>query len=159
MKRLSLFCLASLLVIAFGISVSPGNSWAAYGDFLSSNNSGGLLQPTKVVVDQANGDVYVTDAVNKAVKKYDKNGTYQSAFSLSVSGTPVGIALTPTNIFVGDSVNDCVWIYNRTGALADLSGTGTSHKLGGADRRRDIHAQYRDGRPFRADIRCRRRQR
>lgn len=132
MRRSNLLYLAGMLVIALGLMGVPKAGWAAYGDYLSTISAGSLNQPAKVAVDQANGDVYVTDAGNKVVKKYDKNGNYISGFSLSVSGTPVGIAVNSTNIFVGDSTNKCVWIYNKSGALTDLTMTGSSHKLGGA---------------------------
>jgi len=130
MRRRDLLYLAGMLVVVLGFLASPSNSWAAYGDYISTISTGSLNQPAKVAVDQSGGDVYVTDAGNKLVKKFNYAGTYQSSFS--VSGTPVGIAVTATNIFVGDDTNDCVWIYNKSGVLADLSGTGTSHKLGGA---------------------------
>lgn len=132
MRRLNLLYLAGMLVIALGLMVVPKAGWAAYGDYLSTISTGSLNQPSKVAIDQANGDVYVTDSGSMAVKKFDKTGNYVSGFSLTVSGTPVGIAVNSTNIFVGDSTNKCVWIYNKSGVLADLSGTGTSHKLGGA---------------------------
>lgn len=132
MKRFDLLYLVGALAITLGLMASPSPGWAAYGDYLSSITSGSLNQPAKVAVDQSNGDVYVTDAGNKMVKKYDKGGNYISTFSLALTGAPVGIAVDSTNIFVGDSTNKCVWIYNKSGAYADLSGTGTSHKLGGA---------------------------
>jgi len=132
-RRSNLLGLVGMLVIMLGFIVVPTVGWAAYGDLLTTINSGGLSQPAKIAVDSANGDVYVTDAGNKKVNKYDKSGNYNAAFSLSVSGTPVGIAVTANNILVGDDTNNCVWIYNKsTGALADLTGTVTSHKLGGA---------------------------
>jgi len=131
-RRSNLLYLAGILAVVFGLMAAPSSGWAAYGDYLSTITSGGLSQPAKVAVDQANGDVYVTDSGNKAVKKYSSAGAYVSSFTLSVSGTPVGIAVTASNIFVGDDTNNCVWIYNKSGVLADLSGTGTSHKLGGA---------------------------
>ncbi len=138
MRRLELFCLAGLLVVVLGVSISPVKSWANYGDFVTTfpnqtSVGGALLQPTKVAVDPANGNVYVTDDegnVNR-VKEYDKGGNFLSSFI--VNGTPVGIAVDANNIFVGDSTNKCVWIYNKSGALTDLTGTGTSHKLGGAN--------------------------
>ncbi len=93
MRRLNLLYLAGMLVIALGLMGVPSAGWAEYGDYLSTISTGGLNQPSKVAVDQANGDVYVTDAGNKAVKKYDKDGNHVSGFSLAVSGTPVGIAV------------------------------------------------------------------
>ena len=138
MRRLGLFCLAGLLVVVFGISLSPAKSWAAYGDFITTfpnqtSIAGALLQPTKIAVDPANGNVYVTDDEGNVnvVKEYDKSGNFLSSFT--VSGTPVGIAVDANNIFVGDSTNKCVWIYNKSGVYADLTCTGTSHKLGGPD--------------------------
>ncbi len=133
MRRVGLFCLAGLLVVVFGVSIGPVNSWAAgYGTYTTAISSGSLMQPDKIAVDPANGDIYVTDAGGNgyAVRKYDKNYNYQ--FSFSVSGSPVGIAVNTNNIFVGDSTNKCVWIYDKTGALTNLSGTGSTNKLGGA---------------------------
>ena len=133
MRRLGLFCLAGLLAVVFGVSISPVKSWAAgYGTYTTAISSGNLLQPDKIAVDQANGDIYVTDAGggSYAVRKYDKNYNYQLSFS--ISGSPVGIAVDTSNIFVGDSTNKCVWVYDKTGALTNLPGTGSSHKLGGA---------------------------
>ena len=128
MRRLGLFCLAGLLVVVFGISLSPAKSWAAYGDFITTfpnqtSVAGALLQPTKIAVDPANGNVYVTDDEGNVnnVKEYDKNGNFLSKFV--INGTPVGIAVDANNIFVGDSTNKCVWIYDKTGALTNLSGT------------------------------------
>lgn len=132
MRRLNLLYLAGLVVIALCMANPNPASAALYGDYLSTISTGNLNQPAKVAVDQANGDVYVTDAGNKQVKKFDKNGNYAATFTLTVAGTPVGIAVNANNIFVGDSTNKCVWIYDKNGNLADLSGTGTSHKLGGA---------------------------
>ena len=137
MRRLNLLYLAGLVVVAFCLMAKPTPSFAVnYGDYLSTitvpSPNEPLNQPAKVAVDQANGDVYVTDSGNKKVKKFDKNGNYVAAFSLAVAGTPVGIAVNANNIFVGDDTNDCVWVYDKNGALADLAGTGTSHKLGGA---------------------------
>jgi len=132
MRRAYLLYLAGLLVAFMGLLAGPTAGMAAYGDYGSTVSAGGLNQPAKVAVDSANGNVYVTDAGNKAVKRYNYLGTYDSGFALLVAGTPVGIATNGTNIFVGDDTNNCVWIYDMNGALADLSGTGTSHKLGGA---------------------------
>ena len=136
MRRLNLLYLAGLVVVALSMARPSPALAVNYGDYLStitvSSPNEPLNQPAKVAVDQANGDVYVTDSGNKKVKKFDKNGNYVAAFSLTVAGTPVGIAVNGNYILVGDSTNKCVWIYNKSGALADMSGTGTSHKLGGA---------------------------
>lgn len=132
MRRAYLLYLAGLLVAMFSLLAGPSVSQAAYGDYISTISTGGLNQPAKVAVNSVNGDVYVTDAGNKAVKRYGYDGSYDSSFSLAISGTPVGIATNGTNIFVGDDTNNCVWIYDMNGGLADLYGTGTSHKLGGA---------------------------
>ncbi len=129
MRRLGLFCLAGLLVVVFGVSIGPAKSWAAgYGTYTTAISSGNLLQPDKIAVDSANGDIYVTDAGggDYAVRKYDKNYNYQ--FSFSISGSPVGVAVDTNNIFVGDSTNKCVWIYDKTGVLTNLPGT-TGNKL------------------------------
>src|SRR5512135_2061563 len=127
--RSTLLYLAAVVVAALGLLAGPSAGWAAYGDFVG--NVGTLSQPAKVAVDSATGDVYVTDAGAKSVKKYDKSGNLVTAFTLNVNYVPVGIAVNSTNIFVGDDTNDCVWIYNKSGTLADLLGTGGTHKLGG----------------------------
>lgn len=132
MRRAYLLYLAGLLVAMFSLLAGPSVSVAAYGDYISTISTGGLNQPAKVAVNSITGDVYVTDAGNKAVKRYSYNGSYDSSFSLSVSGTPVGIATNGTNIFVGDDTNNCVWIYDMNGDLADLGSTGTTHKVGGS---------------------------
>lgn len=130
MRRANLLYLAGLLAAIMGLLAIPASGVAAYGDYVGSISGGSLNQPAKVA---ASGDyVYVTDAGNKVVKRFlASSGSYDSGFSLPVSGTPVGIAANGTNILVGDDTNDCVWIYDMSGAATDLSGTGTSHKLGG----------------------------
>ncbi len=136
MRKLNLLLLAGVLAITLGIMTSPSAGWAAYGGWLSSISSGSLNQPAKVAVDKTNGTVYVTDAGNKMVKRYTRDVntgayTYDASFSLTVSGTPVGLAVTDEYIFVGDDTNDCVWVYNKNGAFDDCYYTGTTHKLDG----------------------------
>jgi Bacterial TSP3 repeat len=137
MRGAKLHYLIGALVALVGLLAVPMTGMAAYAGHLSTISSGSMNQPAKLAVDY-NGNVYVTDAGNKAVKRYDSSGTYDSGFSLSVSGTPVGIGIvynadnTVNKILVGDDTNNCVWIYDSNGALSDLPTTGSSHKLGGA---------------------------
>ena len=132
--RSTLIYLVAVMVVALGLLGGPSSGWSAYyGDYLGSISGGGLNQPAKAAVDAADGSIYVADAGNKAIKKYNSDGSVATGFSITMTGTPVGIAVSGNYLYVGDDTNDCVWIYNKsTGALTDLSGTGTSHKLGGA---------------------------
>ena len=132
MRRSNLLYLAGILAVVLGLTAFPSAGWATYGNYTSTISGGSLNQPAKVAVDPANGDVYVTDAGNRKVKKYDKKGVYASGYNLSVSGTPVGICVDGNYIYVGDDTNNCVWIYDKsTGALTDFQNTNGTHYLGG----------------------------
>jgi len=126
--RYRFLLLVSVAAVVFGLTAGTGSALAAYGDYVSSITAGSMNQPTKVALD-TNGDLYVTDAGSKTVKRYNSAGSYVSSFS--VSGKPVGIAVTTNNIFVGDDTNDCVWIFDKSGVLTNLAATSTTNKLGG----------------------------
>jgi sugar lactone lactonase YvrE len=92
------------------------------GEFLKISEKEELNTPSYVAVDSI-GNIYLTDAMNFAVKLYDKNGNFirQIGEVGDVPGSfarPKGIALdSENNIYVVDANHDNIQIFNKDGQL------------------------------------------
>lgn len=90
--------------------------------------SGGMNSPTGVAADD-DGNIYVTDAEDNQVIKYDANGSLLSVWqqidpdSEVNFGMPTGIAVSVTgSVYVADSVNERVYSFNDSGSLMGTMG-------------------------------------
>jgi hypothetical protein len=120
---------ANVCTAASGHVCQPGSAGAGNGQFGGGPNTG----PTSVAVDQASGDVYVTDGVNNRVEKFDSSGNYLSQFN--GSGTPAAgfsfpnaIAVDPSSadVYVVDAGHGVVDRFSSAGVyLCQVTGQGT----------------------------------
>ncbi len=90
--------------------------------------SGGMNIPTGVAADN-DGNIYVADAGDSQVIKYDANGSLLSEWKQidpdsEVSfGMPTGIAVSVTgSVYVADSLNERVYSFNDSGSLLGTMG-------------------------------------
>jgi DNA-binding beta-propeller fold protein YncE len=90
--------------------------------------SGGMNSPTGVAADD-DGNIYVADAGDSQVIKYDANGSLLSEWKQidpdsEVSfGMPTGIAVSVTgSVYVADSMNQRVYSFNDSGSLLGTMG-------------------------------------
>jgi sugar lactone lactonase YvrE len=92
------------------------------GEFLKISEKEELNTPSYVAVDRI-GNIYLTDAMNFAVRLYDKNGNFIRRIGEvgDVPGSfarPKGIALdSENNIYVVDASHDNIQIFNKDGQL------------------------------------------
>lgn len=110
-----------LVVDALNFRISRFGAGGHYrGAFGEAGDGGGAFgRPKAVAVDPA-GRIYVTDAQHDVVVVFDAGG----AFELSVGGTgsapgslamPAGVAITERRLFVADSRNHRIQIYELLG--------------------------------------------
>ena len=104
--------------------VSTVAGLAGAGGFVDGNGSAArLFNPHGVAVD-ANGNVYVADAGNNAVRKISTSGVV-STLTAGDAGlyTPNGIAIDAAgNIFVADTGNDCIRKITPAGVMSLYAG-------------------------------------
>ena len=90
------------------------------GSCTATSTAGGFNSPQFIATD-SNGNVYVVDAGNDRVEKFDSTGHYISQFGSSGTGNgqfknPIGIAIDPSgNIYVSDLNNENVQKFDSTG--------------------------------------------
>jgi DNA-binding beta-propeller fold protein YncE len=99
----------------------------------AGSGNGQFDGPTGVAIDQSDGSVYVVDANNSRVEKFDASGAYLSQFGSAGSGDgqlsgPQGIAVDPTDhsLYVADTSDNRVEHFDDTGAFLDTFGAGVS---------------------------------
>ncbi|HEY5046385.1 MAG TPA: hypothetical protein VII53_11080, partial [Solirubrobacteraceae bacterium] len=119
---------ANVCTAASGHVCQPGTAGAGNGQFGGSGSG-----PMSVAVDQASGDVYVTDVVNNRVEKFASSGGYLSQFN--GSGTPAAgfsspnaIAVDPTSgaVYVVDAGNGVVDRFDSSGTYqCQITGQAT----------------------------------
>ena len=91
---------------------SPGT----YGFSTTINDS--LSTPVRIAIDHLD-NIYVTDASQKQIKKYNAAGSY--AGSIVTGGSPVSIALNEANeLFFGDGANGRIYKMNSNGTPGEL---------------------------------------
>lgn len=79
--------------------------------------NGNLLGPQFLAQDQ-NENIFVTDFGNARVAVFDKDGNHLFNFGKFIS--PVGIAIKDDTVFVGDSVEGCIYCYDLFGNYKDM---------------------------------------
>jgi hypothetical protein len=87
----ALFAMAALIVLPAGAQANISHVFT--GTFGSSSSSPvdpyPISEPTDVVVDQATGDIYVTDPGNHRVEKFDSTGHFLFMFGRNVNKTAI----------------------------------------------------------------------
>ncbi|MEI7725563.1 MAG: NHL repeat-containing protein, partial [Bacteroidota bacterium] len=109
-----LFIIGILLIWNVGAygQVSPG------GYVFSASINDSLASPVRMAIDNMD-NIYVTDAYQKKIKKFNASGTYLG--SVITVGSPVSIAINSANqIFFGDG---------ETGKILKLNSNGTTTEL------------------------------
>jgi len=98
----------------FFISIAHLNAQYATSDFGPINLiSDGLNAPGRMAIDN-NDDIYVTDAIQKNIVKYDAQGNYISTINSGLS--PLSIAINNKNqLFVGDKNTGDIYIVQVNG--------------------------------------------
>ncbi len=132
----------SWLILVLGVVASCGWSWAQtvpvyvaeWGSF--GSGAGDFNAPAGIAVD-SHGEVYVADARNHRIQKFDANGTFLTAWGSLGSGVgemwhPLGLAVDSADrVYVVDSANSRIQIFDRTGAYLDHWGSVTSQPADG----------------------------
>jgi hypothetical protein len=144
---------AGLLVVLVGVlilALSAGVAGAAFipagpGTFgTAGSGSGEFSVPTSVAVDQLSGDVYVTDAANYRVQKFDSTGHFILMFGDHVDQTkvvereaqeannePVTITEAEENVCAASSGDTCqAGIEGGPGAFSFPLGVAVDNSMG-----------------------------
>ena len=109
--------------LGMGIVPAYKKEWGQYGV-----GAGEFEAPTNVAVDTS-GNVYVADAYNNRVQKFDADGNYllswgSYGYNNSEFSTPLGIAVdTSGNVYVADSWNYRIQKFDSTGNYLSQWGT------------------------------------
>ncbi len=133
--------------LPFLLTTKAGNGYQAEGEFGPEGGYGGdgglaitaeFNGPCAVAVD-AGGNLFVADASNNRVRRVDTNGFISTvagngAWGYSGDGGPAlraelnnpsGVAVDASgNVFIADSLNDCVREVGADGVIHTLAGTG-----------------------------------
>ncbi len=115
----------SALVIGYNVSgTGPSKTFTHPVTFGSSlpvtlcvpSSATSILGPYAMCLDKS-GNVYVTDANNSRVLKFNANGIYLSAFTTGLT-SPTAVAVDSAgNLFVADASDDYIYPYKPTGDL------------------------------------------
>lgn len=100
-NRIQQFTAAGAFVRAFGLNVGGAGvhvctvaASCVVGS--ASAEAGGLSAPQGIAIDQATGNVYVTDQNNRRVAAYSATGTFQAAFGYGVDTGAAALELCTT---------------------------------------------------------------
>jgi DNA-binding beta-propeller fold protein YncE len=117
---------ANVCAAASGDTCGPGTAGSGNAQF----GRGVFGGPEAVAVDQASGDVYVTDPVNNRVQKFDSSGKYLSQFNGSATPAksfsfPSSVAVDPTSndVYVVDAGHNVVDKFDSSGNVVTAFGT------------------------------------
>lgn len=88
----------------------------------TGTGDGELLGPEYITLDNK-GYLYVSDWGNGRVNKYDLGGQFILSFSSGLSG-PTGVAVNGNEIFVADSINRDISVFDLSGNLLKKFGKG-----------------------------------
>ena len=94
----------------------------------NGKGSGQFNKPFGVAFD-ANNHLYVTDTYNHRVQNFDITGTYLFQFGSKGSGDgqfnyPVGITIHDDKLYVGDTNNDRILVFQLRGQFSHVIGSG-----------------------------------
>lgn len=119
-------------VIAYTITGS-GNSKSFVSPVTFGNSGSGTLSNPKGICLDTSNNVYAADYSNKRIVKYNSNGVYQSAVTLTSLGVPIGVAVdTAGNIYALDTQNHDVQMFTSTGnPVTQFGASALSSSLGG----------------------------
>jgi sugar lactone lactonase YvrE len=108
----------------------PDYSPAAGGSFGSAGSANGQLNmPSDVAADSPTGTLWVADASNNRIQKFDSNGSYLSKFGTLGSGNgqlsrPTAVALDQSgNLWVADAKNNRIQKFNSNGEFLLKAGS------------------------------------
>jgi hypothetical protein len=109
-------------IVILGVAVIFSNGLLGQGspgayEFSTTINDS-LSNPVRIAIDQLD-NIYITDASQKQIKKYNAAGNF--AGSIIAGGSPVSIAISEANeIFFGDGENGRVYKINNNGTITQL---------------------------------------
>ena len=72
-----------------------------------------LYSQNPVITVESNNDIYIRDARNNRIQIISENLLYKSEFGQDIFRCPTDIHLYKDNIFILDTSNPCLHIYNR----------------------------------------------
>ncbi|MHC1706618.1 MAG: T9SS type A sorting domain-containing protein [Bacteroidales bacterium] len=105
-----IFSIVILLAGSDGIYAQVSSEDFQFSERISSE----LKAPSRIAIDN-NDNVYVTDAYQHKINKFDASGNLVS--SVTVSVTPISIAINSDNeIFIGDSESGSIFRLNENGS-------------------------------------------
>jgi DNA-binding beta-propeller fold protein YncE len=117
---------ANVCAAASGDTCGPGTPGSGNGQFAC----GFFCGPEGIAVDQASGDVYVTDPPNSRVQKFDSSGKYLSQFDGSATpaksfSSPSSVSVDPTSsdVYVVDAGHNVVDKFDSSGNLVSAFGS------------------------------------
>lgn len=103
-----------------GPEATPPQSWCFGSLGFSSNNGAGNISPASVAVDQASGDVYVSDTNKRRITKFSSSGQFVFLVGKDVNATKValggGATQAEKNICTAASGDICTIGASGTGA-------------------------------------------
>ena len=128
-----------LCVIAPGAFASfTWETIARFGE-IPSRDGGEFYYPSGVTIDQANGDVYVTDTLNQQIQRFDANGNFLNKWNFT-GGVNLSIDSTSKTIYVGSGGDHKVYKFDQFGnQIAVWGGFGTSPGLFNKPRDTAVH--------------------
>ena len=131
---LGLICALSLVAFASAAHASK----TIYDSFGSSGTGPGQFDSNagQVALNQTSGDIYVVDAGNNRVERFDSDGAFLSQFGspgsgdgqFDFGGSPSGIAIDDSDgsVYVLDIANNRVQKFTASGAFIDAFGEAGS---------------------------------
>lgn len=127
--------LGAFLVLAAFAGQARALELIGDGNFFSVPNDGVALHQQRIAVDQASGDVLVTNVVDDTIDVYAADGTSLTSFGSGDLTDPFGIAIDQSNgdVYVSDSGRDRIVRFNGDGQPTPtytVDGAFTSPTLG-----------------------------
>jgi len=103
-------------ILAYTIGGSGASKTFTYVATMGTTGAGTLgASPMGICIDSLN-NVYVSDSANKRIMKYNSNGVYQSAITLTSLGVPTGVNVDAFGyIYASDTRNHEVQMFNSSG--------------------------------------------
>jgi DNA-binding beta-propeller fold protein YncE len=124
-----LVSLVAVLLTPAAASAAPKGTIAVFGE--SGSGEGQFSAPSGIAVNQGSGQVYVVDAGNDRVQRFDEDGGFLGAFGgpgtaegeFSFNFSFTGVAVAPDgSVYVADSGNNRVQKFTEDGTFVSMFG-------------------------------------
>ncbi len=114
-KIYKLVVVLSILVVCFNDNYGQG---PPAGFAFSATITDSLATPVRMAIDNMD-NIYVTDAYDKLIRKYNSAGSFTG--SIMTGGSPISIAINDANtLFFGDGVTGKIFRVNSNGTTAEI---------------------------------------